>query len=97
MSKAQIKGSEFSDTNLEYQVCSHLKPIQDLLTENGNSFSHPSRLIKERDGASIKLLPKPIDFDLVEQSFEIPSFITLGIENNAILCERCWCEIKTEK
>ena len=92
MSKKSIKGSEFSDINLDRSVCSHLQPILDLLRQHGNIFNDPSPLEKTRGGAT-RLVAKPIDFALIEGSFEIPKFIELNRVARAVICRKCWCDI----
>jgi hypothetical protein len=75
--KVQIKGSEYSDTDLKYSVCSHLQPILQLLQQHGNTFN-ATQPLDERWGGATRLVSKPIDFELIESEFEIPSFIELN-------------------
>jgi hypothetical protein len=92
VSKTLIQGSEFSDTNLEYSVCSHLQPILELLSQHGNTFDDSNPLAKTRGGAT-RLVAKPIDFGLIEGNFEIPKFIELNRLGRAVICRKCWCDI----
>ena len=92
MSKRLIEGSEFADTNLDYSVCSHLQPILELLSRDGNSFDDSSPLDKRR-GGSTRLVAKPIDFELIERYFEIPKFIELNRAVRSVICRKCWCDI----
>lgn len=92
MKKRHIEGSEYSDTNLEYSVCSHLQSILEVLEEHGNTFDHSAPLDKSR-GGSTRLVSKPIDFELIERTFEIPEFIEFNNPHRAVICRRCWCDI----
>lgn len=93
MSKIEINGSEFSDTNLEYSVCSHLQPILERLERNGNGYAHGSPMRTDKGGGATRVVDKQIDFDLVDTIFEIPTFIKVSRDEKAILCTRCWCAI----
>lgn len=90
--KLQIGGSEYSDVNLEHNVCSHLQPILDLLQARGNVINRSDPLDKSRGGAT-RFISTPIPFDLIESYFEIPEFIELNRRERAIICRRCWCDI----
>jgi hypothetical protein len=76
VSKRPIKGSEFSDTNLEYLVCSHLQRCWNcggnleilLIIQNGS--------IKLEAGPRA-LVRNPIDFHLIEPRIQTPKFIEL--------------------
>lgn len=92
MIKRSIEGSEFADTNLDYSVCSHLQPILELLSQHGNRFDNSGPLDKSR-GGSTRLVSQPIDFELVEESFEIPKFIELNRPARTVICRKCWCDI----
>ncbi len=92
MEKRQIQGSQYADTNLEYSVCSHLQEILDLLVEHGNSFDHSLPLERLR-GGSTRFVAKPINFDLIERTFELPKFIELNKGQHCVICRRCWCDI----
>src|SRR4051812_37589832 len=92
MRKQQIQGSEFADTDLEYSVCSHLQPILKLLTENGNGYDSSKPLDRSRGGSTC-LLSKPIAFNLIEDHFEIPTFIELRKPDQSVVCRRCWCDL----
>ncbi len=94
MDKREITGSEFSDTNLEYQVCSHLRPILDLLASHGNSYDPSAPLYTDKGGGHTgSVTSHPIDFELIERTFEIPSFIELNRRLRSVVCRRCWCAI----
>ena len=97
MSKLKIGGSTFSDTNLETDVCSHLRPILALLVSQGNSYDPSEPLQRDKSSASRRLVNGPLDFQLIEDSFEIPKFIVLAREHGTILCQTCWCAIVERK
>jgi hypothetical protein len=96
VTKSLIEGSEFADTNLDYSVCSHLQPILELLSLRGNAFDASGPLDKSR-GGSTRLVAKPIDFELIERSFEIPTFIELNRTDRAVICRKCWCDIAEQQ
>ena len=93
MGKKAIAGSEFSDTDLEYGVCSHLQPILDVLEKHGNTYDHFAPLYRDKYSESKKAVNKAIDFDLIERTFEIPRYMTLGRTDRIVLCQTCWCSI----
>lgn len=70
MDKREIQGSEFSDTKLEYQVCSHLRPILDLLVKHGNSYDRSAPLYTDKGGGHTLVVLRPIDFALIEGTFK---------------------------
>jgi hypothetical protein len=71
----------------------HLEPIVDLLLERGNILAHDYRWGENRTGFFCHL-KKPIDFALVEASFELPSFILLNRADDSIECDITWATIK---
>lgn len=71
----------------------HLEPIVQLLLEHGNELARSYRWGEDRTGFHC-LLSKGIDFDLVRKEFEIPDFIRLDVENDAIECDITWASIK---
>ena len=93
--KRKIVGSEFADPDPESSVCSHLQPILDLLAESGNSFDRSAPMNRSRGGAT-RLVTKPIDFTLIEATFEVPAFIELDRPREAVICRRCWCDISRQ-
>ena len=94
MTKIKIQGSQYSDADLKRSVCSHLKQILDLLVRNGNSFDESKPLISDpRGGGATLCVVKPINFDLIQQTFEIPAHIELNRNEKAVICRRCWCDI----
>lgn len=92
--KRKIEGSEYSDTDLTYFVCSHLQPILRFLDENGAKYDKGQKLQQDKGGAHSFKLRSKIDFHLVEKAFEIPHFIELSPEYKSIICRRCWCDIE---
>ena len=87
-----IRGDDFSNTELAYSVCSHLKPILELLVQHGNAFDASNPLDISR-GGSTRFVEKPIDFQLIQRTFEIPSFIELNPGERAVICRKCWCDL----
>jgi hypothetical protein len=92
MGKIKIQGSVYSDTDLTDDVCSHLKPVLEFLVSKGNTYAK-GPLETSKDGGRTRHMSGPIDFDAVEQWFDVPSFIKLAREHHGILCTRCWCDI----
>lgn len=92
--KIQINGSEFADTDLKYNVCSHLKKILELLEKNGATWDKNQPLCTDKGGAHSLKLKGKINFKLVHDTFEIPSFIEIAPEYKSIICRRCWCDIE---
>ena|SRR5688572_4961611 len=70
----------------------HLEPIVDLLLERGNVLAHPFRWGENRTGYFCHLR-EPIDFALVEASFELPPNILLNREEGSIECDISWATI----
>jgi hypothetical protein len=70
----------------------HLEPIVALLLTRGNILSHEYRWGENRTGFFCHL-KKPIDFALVEASFELPSFILLNRPDDSIECAITWATI----
>lgn len=95
MGKQLIKGSDFADTNLDSQVCSHLRPILDVLLSAGNSYDQSTQLQTDKGGGHTLNVSLPIDFPLINRTFQIPTFIDVSVKNHAIVCRRCWCAIST--
>ncbi|MEW4366633.1 hypothetical protein [Aliikangiella maris] len=92
--KIKIIGSEFFDTNLEYRVCSHLTPILDYLTKDLPDFDKNQKLISDRGCALTLKINFTIDLEELKQIFELPQFIVLSKECNAVVCRKCWCDIE---
>jgi hypothetical protein len=93
MEKLSIVGSEFSDTDLEFQVCSHLLPILELLEASGNKYNHSDPLSRDKYSESKRVVEGPIDFHLISETFEIPPFLSLSPTKSTVFCQRCWCSI----
>lgn len=64
----------------------HLEPIVDLLLESGNILAHDYRWGENRTGFFCHL-KKPIDFALIEASFDLPTFILLNRADGSIECD----------
>ncbi len=92
--KRQIIGSEFADTNIEHNVCSHLKEILDVLESHGATWDKTKPLSTDKGGAHSLKLNGKLDFRLISKMFEIPSYIELSPEYKSIICRRCWCDIE---
>lgn len=71
----------------------HLEPIVDLLLANGNQLSREYRWGENRTGFYC-FLKRSLDFDLIERTFELPSFVRLNREEDAIECDRTWATIR---
>jgi hypothetical protein len=93
MDKVRIIGSQFSDTDLTFDVCSHLRPILQVLEEHGNKYDHSESLYRDKYSEAKRVMECPLDFDLIEGTFMIPHFISSSRANGAILCQMCWCSI----
>jgi hypothetical protein len=74
-------------------VHSHLDPIVSLLLAHGNQLSYDFAWGQDRTGYFCHL-QKPLDFDLIEATFELPDFVTLRREDDAIECEKTWATIR---
>jgi hypothetical protein len=96
VSKIKIVGSQFSDTELTTDVCSHLRPILEFLEKRGNSYAHGTSMKTSRDGGATRLVSGTIDFDAIEAAFELPYDLELARQYRAIICRRCWCDIVEE-
>jgi len=75
---------------------SHLEPIVDALLVDGNELMTKSKFYLDRDGWRSDL-KYPINFQLLNKEFEIPSSILLSEEHDSILCQNTWVEIKGGK
>ena len=87
--KRSIDAMPIDVTNDPY---THLIPIVELLIVAGNTSTHEGFYF-DRDGWRCDLVD-PIDFDLIEKTFDLPSTILLSRENDSILCRNTWVEIK---
>ena len=76
------------------EVCSHLKPIVKLLENNGNKPDRSSGIICDKGDGNILLLEHDIDFQLIENHFDLPNFITLNEQKNRVVCSKCWCSFE---
>lgn len=94
MTKIKITGSEYSDTDLEKKVCSHLLPILEFLEAEGATWDKNAKLYTDKGGAHTLKINMKINFNKVAENFEIPSFIELSEEYHSIICRKCWCDIE---
>lgn len=92
--KTEIGGSEFADTDLQYNVCSHLTEILDVLKADGATWDKTKPLATDKGGAHSLKLNEKINFRLISKIFEIPSYVELSPEYKSIICRRCWCDIE---
>lgn len=75
----------------------HLTPIIALLMAHGNEPADKTR--SDRWGFYLTQggwqcdLARPIDFGLVDRSFQLPPSITLNPKNGTIFCKRTWIEL----
>jgi len=74
-------------------VYNHLVPIVNLLLNNGNESSHDYLWGEDRTGYFVHF-KRPIDFGLIEASFEIPEFIRLDKSLDTIECDKSWVTIR---
>jgi hypothetical protein len=91
--KVRIVGSEFSDVDLTFDVCSHLRPILQVLEDHGNKYDHSKPLYRDKYSEAKRVMDRPIDFDLIENTFIVPHFVLLSRPKAVILCQMCWCSI----
>jgi hypothetical protein len=77
----------------ENTVYAHLEPILDLLLDNGNRLSTEYRWGEDRTGyfCHFRL---PLNFDLIESTFELPAFIRLYPDEDKIGCNVSWVTIR---
>lgn len=85
--------SEITLNPLARPIYLHLEPIVDLLLTNGNELSLKFKWGENRTGFYC-FLKHPLDFDLIERIFNIPSFVRLDKEGDAIECDRTWTTIR---
>lgn len=71
----------------------HLEPLVDFLINNGNSLARSYRWGENRTGY-VCFLAEPIDFDLIEKEFSLPSYIRLVRDTDTIECDKSWVSIK---
>lgn len=79
----------------------HLIPLIEMLIEHGNKpvpspKSNRWGLYVTRGGWLCDL-QKPIDFELVQRTFELPGSLKLSPEAGTIFCENSWIEIRGPK
>ncbi len=74
-------------------VYSHLDHIVDRLLRNGNRLTRDHKWGENRTGFYC-FLQDPLDFDLIENSFELPEFIRLNRQEDSIECDRTWASIR---
>ena len=71
----------------------HLEPLVDFLLDHGNKLARDYRWGENRTGYFC-LLVNPLDFDLIESEFLIPSYIRLVRNSDAIECDKSWVTIQ---
>jgi hypothetical protein len=82
----------------------HLKPIVEALLAAGNEASPtigghvPNRVgfYQDKDGWRCDLR-RPIDFDLLDANFDLPSSLAINREANTISDRRTWIEISGDR
>jgi hypothetical protein len=89
MNKIQIE----PQSNLGHAPYEHLIPIVDALLQAGNLVVGSSKFYRDTDGWRCDL-KYPIDFEIIRRKFDLPSSILLSDNNDAILCQQTWIEIK---
>lgn len=92
--KIRINGSESADTDLEYNVCSHLREILGVLEMEGISWDKAKPLATDKDGGHSLKLNGKINFQLISERFEVPGYIELLPKYKSVICRRCWCDIE---
>jgi len=75
-------------------VCSHLAPIVDLLEKHGTVFDWVTGLIPDKTVGNILLSESNIDFALITDNINVPSYINLDSSRELIFCNKCWCGVK---
>jgi hypothetical protein len=70
----------------------HLDPLVDILLAHGSRLAFVYRWAQNRTGFYCPMT-KPIDFDLIEQTFDLPDFVRLDREGGAIECDSTWARI----
>ena len=78
-------------------VCSHLAPIVALLENNGCKFDWVTGVIPDKAAGNILLADTEIDLELIENSFNIPSYINIDASRNLVFCNKCWCAIEKKQ
>ncbi|MCX6900057.1 MAG: hypothetical protein NT105_15335 [Verrucomicrobia bacterium] len=71
----------------------HLDPVIDFLLLHGNALTTPRRWEKDKDGWYCQLR-RPIRFDLLRDHFDFSQSILLSDEDNSVLCQNTWIQIK---
>ncbi len=84
--------TKISPLPIDERPYSHLEPMVDALLESGNR-TVGSKFYLDQDGWRSDL-EKPINFKLIEETFELPKSIVLSRGNDSILCHNTWIEIK---
>ena len=73
-------------------VYSHLEVIVDALLKSGNHLAYEHRWGENRTGPYCHLA-KPLDFALIENTFELPPFVRLNRQKDSIECDQSWASI----
>ncbi len=91
--KIKIQDVDIIHSDLSRSVCLHLQGILSLLEVHGISYDKSLPLYTDKGGAHTLYVDGNIDFDLVKEHFEIPSFIEISQKYQSIICRKCWCDI----
>lgn len=75
----------------------HLDQLVDVLVLHGNSIQRGAAKWRSDQGGWYTQLEKPIDFDLIEKVFDLPSSIHLQRAYDSIFCAKTWCYIRGGK
>lgn len=78
---------------LATKVCTHLAEVVTYLDTQGCEFFWP--VIPDRHDGHILVSFSAIDFDLLSQRFDLPSYVLISPEGGQISCAQCWCRIET--
>jgi hypothetical protein len=70
-------------------IYSHLEVIVDALLDSGNHLVYEYRWGENRTGFYCHLA-EPLDFALLESTFELPSFVKLNRQKDSIDCHQTW-------
>nr|WP_199042400.1 hypothetical protein [Dyella sp. ASV24] len=71
----------------------HLEPIVDLLLAHGNELSKEYKWGEDRTGFYCAL-KRPLDFERIETTFNVPSFVRFDRDGDVIECDKTWATIR---
>jgi hypothetical protein len=71
---------------------SHLDAIVECLIRHGNKPKFSFVWGGDKDGFKCRM-SNPLDFELIERMFELPSSVHLLREKDLVYCERTWASI----